>query len=147
MSPSFASYFLNEPLNSLYFFSLSALPYLLLHMISSLLSPLSFFSPCPHFTCPIPAFSSLWLSLTNLNPWAPPFFSCTLGCMDSFTVSLTSHTYPSYSPTLMCLNSRIVPSWSSFLPFNYHPTTWTPRTLHNLHTCWRTKLTSIFWVF
>ena len=49
VSTSFASYFVNEPLSSLYFFSLSALSYLLLHiMINSLLSPLLFISPCPH---------------------------------------------------------------------------------------------------
>lgn len=52
-SSSFASSFLNKPSNSLYFFSLSALASVLLHMMSSLLSPFSFFSlPCPQFTIP-----------------------------------------------------------------------------------------------
>lgn len=164
MSPYFASCFLNDSLNSISLvyplFSLSS--YCLYD--SSLLSTFSLSLPCSYFTYLISAFSSLWLGLTNLKSWTPPSILCVLGCMDSFTISLTSHTYPPYPPHTCMLkfkNSAFmkqVLSISLSLPKHELPeiyitlhTIWltsrATQVLHNIIHIWKDKTYKHLWVF
>ena len=94
----------------------------------------------------ISAFSSLWLSVTNLSTWAQPFIFCTLGCMNSLTLSLTNHTNPPYSPTLTCLNSRTVSSWSWFFSTELPPHSGLPlvaQMIKNLPAMWENGVQSL----
>ena len=123
VSTSFASYFVNEPLSSLYFLSSSALSYLLLHiMINSLLSPLLFISPCPHHLLHTCLF--LFVAQPNQFKYLGPTIHLLHTGMHELTHIIT---HKSHQPFLFT-HTHVFKFKNSYLhevgffPLNYHPT-------------------------